>query len=1039
MSKLPYRVDRHVMYIRRKDRSGKAEILPIIIGKQSRKRILTAFSVTVIIASAFVILGAETNQQETISDDIGIGVPRTTYYNERDQISFDSETTIGGSVGDLNSIATGDFDNDGDLEIVTVSRDDITIWRSTADPWQLWDAFNIGGFSGETGTAVAVGDLDNDGWLDLVAGDNKSKVWCWQNDGTPFDGWLGPTRITTTSTLPNIGITDLVIADINLDGWLDVIATDNSADGINLYMCKNDHTPFNWLWPGLADGSSIGSAATSLGIADIDLDGWPDIVVGHESGQVIAWQNNHDPFNSTVSMTEHQLCDLRGRGASVTDLALGDIDNDYDIDVVTSDDKNEIYVWKNLGGLNSWDPMPNISAVGVLPFNATALTLSDLDNDGWLDIFAGTDNEGRTLTIENDHSWNETKDMTLMGYGGEGMVLSVAIGDIDGDGDFDLLSGHYDYSGGGGTALSWKNILMHRNMIFFNSESFYYGTVANDGVPCDLDRDGDIDGAIARNIHPTEGELLLVKNTDSGAHLYSIEVGASLFSVDVADFDNDGRLELVGGNSGNLYIWYSLGDPWDDGWSQITVESDSNFTYQEIGTADLDFDGWVDIVVGGAGSMANKLRAYKNDGSPFDGGWVMNVVAQTFPGSVISLDLADFDNNGSLDIVAGGNVDLFNKIVVYENDKTPFTGYWPMHDIGTIGSGAIPGAMVTADFDNDGDEDLAVGEENGLNRIYLFENDGTPFDALWSSVIANVMLDDLFSMDEADFDLDGDTDLAIGCGSNEALEVRVLINGGNPFGLTWDIQDVGAPNSDVLLILSGDLERDGDPDLVALCSNSQFYTYLNIGAQVTEEAIDVSPDSISADTSAAVFRIMVRPNGIILDEPALLKKWCFKVYAPDGITPLTPAEMNETFSSFSLYLDDGDLAWSNVSDSLVHSNIILKENVVIMNISSTDPDAVVAQLSDAYFFFVVELQWGANIPGMRIFFDPMEWNNSWECNLLENGRANKCLSIVLTSSVMTKSITVMVIPEFASLLVPIFGMTAAFLVIYRLKGSKQTR
>lgn len=237
------------------------------------------------VASAFAVIAFGNPVPESgQSDDI---ISRLEYYNERDQISFSSETTIGASVSDVNGIATGDVDNDGDLEIVTVSNNAVTLWRSTADPWQLWVSFTIGDFALETGTCVALADLDQDGWLDVVAVDSDCNVWCWQNDGTPYDGWPMPNRITTTSVLPQFALTDLVVVDLDNDGWLDVVTTDNSTDLVNVYMNKNDHTPFSGLWTGMADGYMSGWAATSIDAADIDLNGWPDLVVGHSSGVVL--------------------------------------------------------------------------------------------------------------------------------------------------------------------------------------------------------------------------------------------------------------------------------------------------------------------------------------------------------------------------------------------------------------------------------------------------------------------------------------------------------------------------------------------------------------------------------------------------------------------------------------------------------------------------------------------------------------------------------------------------------------------------------
>ncbi|MFQ6060608.1 MAG: hypothetical protein ACE5KV_04830 [Thermoplasmata archaeon] len=80
----------------------------------------------------------------------------------------------------------------------------------------------------------------------------------------------------------------------------------------------------------------------------------------------------------------------------------------------------------------------------------------------------------------------------------------------------------------------------------------------------------------------------------------------------------------------------------------------------------------------------------------------------------------------------------------------------------------------------------------------------------------------------------------------------------------------------------------------------EIIVWENIGAQVTETVTDTSPSVIDKGSTHDLLRIKVVHNGISADSNIELGTWRFKFYRSDGATPLTDAEMNDTFSDYDI-------------------------------------------------------------------------------------------------------------------------------------------
>jgi hypothetical protein len=175
---------------------------------------------------------------------------------------------------------------------------------------------------------------------------------------------------------------------------------------------------------------------------------------------------------------------------------------------------------------------------------------------------------------------------------------------------------------------------------------------------------------------------------------------------------------------------------------------------------DGDGDGDLDLVYSEANNdvldTASVLWA-ENDGSPGVSGWTERTLAGSLP-LPTGVVVADFDRDGDPDVAVA--VYFGGAVQWYQNDGTPLDGGWTAHWV-TSGFEAVQ--LEAVDMDGDGDPDL-VGTEQAFggagDRLTWWENDGTPDDGAWVGQDLATALADPLGLDAGDVDGDGDVDVA---------------------------------------------------------------------------------------------------------------------------------------------------------------------------------------------------------------------------------------------------------------------------------------
>ena len=287
----------------------------------------------------------------------------------------------------------------------------------------------------------------------------------------------------------------------------------------------------------------------------------------------------------------------------------------------------------------------------------------------------------------------------------------AAFGDLDNDGDFDLVNG----TTGTGSSGVANNIYRNDSGTFTDvtPASIRDRDAGTRGiVTFDMDRDGDLD-IFAVNGWLGAGDPASERNelfrNDGNFQFTEITSGAAYTAlagqgVTDTDYDGDGDVDLIAGNrDGDMIILKN-----DGAGNFSLVDPDAigiiHRAYSGITTGDIDNDGDLDMVVVGLDSAGDTIgHLYRNIGAG----------TFSFLRSFNGIDgymgaFADLDHDGDIDLAFAGD----DRVYINEGSGSFASG--PSVPVDGIND---PRAIAFADIDNDGDMDFAVGVKRSRNWL----------------------------------------------------------------------------------------------------------------------------------------------------------------------------------------------------------------------------------------------------------------------------------------------------------------------------------
>jgi hypothetical protein len=333
---------------------------------------------------------------------------------------------------------------------------------------------------------------------------------------------------------------------------------------------------------------AIGSQLGQTALADVDRDGDLDWICGQADrtgGEVWWWE-----FRGPDEWVRH----LMGQGRTDVGGAPLDVDRDGWVDFLAGS--------RLL--LNPRAPRAKPFAVhDVATIYSHDTVFADVDGDGQADAIANSDKAGLfwySIPENPTRPWAGHEIASAASHEVHGGVSPRPVGDIDGDGDADVVTGQGWYENVDGKGRTWRP-----RLVLDLGERHQYGLAVRTWVG-DLDGDGDADVVQAEADNP-DGRVAWFENDGRGRfarHLVKDEGERQDFhSLAVADFDGDGDLDILSGGgplsaagSHKVYVWENLagakGRPTPDRWREHVV---ARKPCHEAVAGDVDGDGDVDV------------------------------------------------------------------------------------------------------------------------------------------------------------------------------------------------------------------------------------------------------------------------------------------------------------------------------------------------------------------------------------------------------------------------------------------------------------
>jgi len=705
---------------------------------------------------------------------------------------------------------------------------------------------------------VASDDVNGDTYPDVaIASHFGGTASIYLNDGL---GGFAPEITYPSAAGPHY----VVLKDLNGDSRSEMIVANAIANSISVFI-NNGSGSFS----GPATYST-GNYPTTISVADMDNDGKLDLVVGNAgSGSVTVF-----PGDGTGGFGAYTSFSVGGQPYSV---ATGDFDEDGSLDIVSVDlSSNRVTLLRTLSNStcipsivtfaptsgpigttvtitgDNFGAMPadNIVYFGATRATVTAASATQLT----VEVPAGATYQPITVQVSGLIAFSSTPFAVTFPGGGtidacsyapkvdfiSGTTpLSTYIGDLDGDGKADLVTGNQNSN----TISVFRNTSTTGTVdatSFTSKVDFAVGSQPYLVVIGDIDGDGKLDIAAANN---QSNAVSVLRNTStpgsitasSFATKVDFTVGLNPFSVAIGDLDADGKPELVVSN----------------------YNSNSVSVFKNIGAA---------------GSFTSGSLATKIDFTTASG-----------PSSVM---IGDLDGDGKPDLATGGNL---TTISVLRNTTTPGTidgtSFAAKVDFTT---GSYPRSMAIGDLDADGKQDLVYANFNS-NTISILRNTtsiGTITPGSFAPKVDFVTGSNPHGVTIDDLDGDGKPDIAVANGGSASIGLfkNLSISGAITVGSFASRVDfstgVGPTN-----IAIGDLEDDGKPEIVVGVGGSNvvsvFRNTIGVPPPVPISPVDGSscgPGNVSLSVSGAT-------NGEY--------RW---YTTPIGGTPI-PGEVNDNYAT----------------------------------------------------------------------------------------------------------------------------------------------
>ena len=316
------------------------------------------------------------------------GDDKIAWYENTDGLgSFGPELIISTDADQANSVYAADIDADGDMDVLSSSRDDDKIaWYENTDGLGSFGPEQIISTDADEANSVYAADIDADGDMDVLSSSrNDDKIaWYENTDGL---GSFGTEQIISTDADQ---ANSVYASDIDGDGDMDVLSSSRDDDKIAWYENTDGLGSFG---PELIITTDA-DQANSVYATDIDGDGDMDVLSSSRNDDNIAWYENTDGLGS---FGPEQI--ISSDADQANSVYAADMDGDGDMDVLSaSENDHKIALYENTDGLGSFGPEQIITTNAD---HARSVYATDIDGDGKIDVLSASRGDDKIAWYKN--------------------------------------------------------------------------------------------------------------------------------------------------------------------------------------------------------------------------------------------------------------------------------------------------------------------------------------------------------------------------------------------------------------------------------------------------------------------------------------------------------------------------------------------------------------------------------------------------------------------------------------------------------------
>ncbi|MBU2644427.1 VCBS repeat-containing protein [bacterium] len=626
-----------------------------------------------------------------------------------------------------------DGDNDDDMVIGSANptvflyenrlrEESRTLWNISTNLFKFHKLVVTGNLA-----SIAAGDLDKDGDLDLIVGEAGGNLNYYENVGTQKDpDWV----LRTEELLYITGMENSAptLGDIDGDGDLDLLVGGKQGQ-IALIINQGKPESPSWI---LRDQAyfqiDVGSNSVPR-LLDIDNDGDLDLLIGNFAGRVILYLNKGTKTEPVFAVESTRFGSAKVVRNAVP--ALFDWNQDKNADMVLGDDEGKIQLLISPGKQGDDNNIWELNDKALFTFNVYSRAhpfLRDVNGDGNPDLLLGNYSGDFLLFLNNGREGATDAQVSVVDNSIDQKEGSLVVEEVEGPVEIEIEvpdeTKEEEMSPDLTIAEDVTTILakVDPKYVRVNVPLVLNDTISK-STPTfgDLDQDGDLDLLIGSK----SGAIYYYQNQGSEqewdfrliSENYVDTRGEANTAPLLTDLDQDGDLDLiVGTQRGRLRFFDNQGsadqprfveEP--DFFKHIWLDKDA-----KPAVMDLDNDGLVDLLVG---NFKGRLVFIRNDSARF------NIMRRDYRKIDVTLGAApffgDLNNSGTMELIIGTDA---GKVLFFKNDQSDLAGNWiPVNQYGenlSFLQGSVP---VAVDIDADGDLDLITGSESG--RVILYRND----------------------------------------------------------------------------------------------------------------------------------------------------------------------------------------------------------------------------------------------------------------------------------------------------------------------------